>query len=206
MSRITADPKVYELLKVVGKVVKPMKIDYAIGGAIAMAAAGYSRYTKDVDLFVKEADRPQILMAFRRAGYQVISIYEPHHYAVYLPGETEDFDVRIDVMVPAAEPDLSAIEYPETAELVEGVKLHVMSPNLLAVLKYLSDREKDEDDFKAMFRHGTFDPENVREIVLFMAGEDPKDIKKAAGVYDKFVASLRKKRTSRPKAKRGFKR
>ena len=201
MSAINVDPKVYELLEVVHETVDPLGVEYAIGGALAMAAAGYARHTKDVDLFVVEKDRFKVLRALRRAGLDVISVFEPHHYAAYLPGHHDDLEVRIDVMVPADEPDLSAIEYPERKALTKGGhEFNVVIPDLLAVMKYHSDREKDEDDFRAMYRHATFDPEQVRAIVVYLAGEEDAD--EAGREWDKLIASFqRRKMTSRPKAK-----
>lgn len=206
MSQINVDPKVLELLNAVHEVIEPMGIDYAIGGALAMAAAGYARHTKDVDLFVTERDRHKVLIAFRRAGYTVSPVFDPHHYAVYLPGDIEDPDVRIDVMIPAGEPDLSAISYPSVVALTKGGDtFNVVEPNLLAVMKYLSDREKDDDDLKAMFRHGTFDPVNVRAIVVYLAGDDPADVAEAGAEYDARIESFRaKRRSSKPKVTRGY--
>lgn len=206
MSRINVDPKVHELLDAIHEIIEPMDVDYAIGGALAMAAAGYARHTKDVDLFVTEAGRIKSLMAFRRAGYTVTPVFEPHHYAVYLPGPIDDPEVRIDLMVPAGEPDLSAVEYPgRTALTKDGADFNVVTPNLLAVMKYVSDRDKDMDDLRAMYRHAVFDPDNVREIVVYLAGDDEESIVEAGVEYDKVIASFReKRRTSKPKVTRGY--
>lgn len=206
MSQINVDPKVYELLTAVHDVIEPLHIDYAIGGALAMAAAGYARHTKDVDLFVTEPGRIKSLMAFRRAGYIVTPVFEPHHYAVYPREGIDDPEVRIDLMIPAGEPDLSAIEYPSRAALTKGGgEFNVVEPNLLAVMKYVSDRDKDADDMKAMYRHGVFDPDIVREIVVHLAGDDDADIAEAGAEYDKVIASFReKRRTSKPKVTRGY--
>jgi len=136
---------------------------YAIGGAMAMAAHGYERTTKDVDVYVAHGDHHAFLRALRDSGMTVIPIFEPHHYAAYVPGTT-DQERRIDVLVPSGEPELSAIEWAEEKELF-GVSVPVFPLDLLVFAKAYSSRSKDEHDIASMLGRGMFDPANVAAII-----------------------------------------
>lgn len=158
------DPKLEELVNTVFTTIEPLGVPYAIGGALAMSAHGYRRYTSDVDLFIHDEARGKVLRAFRQAGLQVSEI-GPGHFIALNP-QHRDFDIRIDILIPADEPGLSAVEYPERRALVPGgAPINVMSGSLLAMMKFYSDRQKDLDDLRAMARHGIFDPSHVRALV-----------------------------------------
>lgn len=189
------DPTTKELLERVVTAMQVAGVEYAIGGAMAMAAHGYSRSTKDVDLFVEEKDRLATLRTLRQAGLVVAPIFDPHHYVAHVPG-TEDFERRIDVLVPAGEPELSAIEWSDVAT-VEGISdVHVFPVALLVMAKSYSDRAKDEQDIAAMLDRGLFDPEGVATIIETV---DPPHAKR-------FRAMIRKLTAPRPKRKRPTKR
>lgn len=203
MARVKADPRVEELLDVVKEVIDPLGVDYAIGGAMAMASHGYARFTSDVDVFAPEASRYAILNAMRRSGFTVGTAMDPHHYFVMLPQHGGDPDVRIDLMFPAAEPDISAAEYPVRQPIFKGGdSLNVVEPSLLAMMKFYSDRDIDEDDLKAMYRRGIFDPDIVRQMIESIDNEDGED----TAAWDATIERFRARRVSRPKPKKKPKR
>ncbi|MCR4315039.1 MAG: hypothetical protein NUW37_01680 [Planctomycetes bacterium] len=63
-------------------------VRYALGGAEAMAAHGYSRHTDDLDVFVLEDDLNKLMHALRKTGLETFSVFEPFHYAARILGAT----------------------------------------------------------------------------------------------------------------------
>lgn len=184
------DPRTYELLKLTAKALEPLAKPYSIGGAVAMGAHGVRRYTTDVDVFALDADRNRILHALRSAGLEISAVFEPFHYFAYLPRHA-DPEIRVDVLFPAGEPELSAVEYPVRAK-IGSVEVNVFPRNLLVATKFYSDRLKDELDIAMMYTSGVFDPEAVRAII---ASFDPE------GAVD-FAALIARLAKARPPRRR----
>lgn len=151
------------LLSVAVRAAQAAEVPYAIGGALAMQAHGLSRSTKDVDIFVAPDHAFALLRALRVLGMTVVPIFEPHHYAAYFPN-TVDPEERIDVMVPAGEPELSAIEWSET-KTIFGTRVEVFPLDLLVFAKGYAMRPKDELDLAMMMARGMFDPRQVSELI-----------------------------------------
>ena len=163
MKTLVLDPRVEELLRIVQRRIGQLNVDYAVGGAIAMAMQGYARHTSDVDVFVLREDCPQVLAALRDGGLEVATLYEDAHYVATLP-KHGDVDIRIDVLVPPGEPDLSAVEYPREMRTDTGV-LPIVQANLLAAQKFYANRDKDESDLRAMYRRGVINAKAVGELI-----------------------------------------
>lgn len=164
-----------ELLVRLHEAVSRATVAYVVGGADAMDVHGYRRQTRDVDVFVTEAGRNRLMSALRAAGLETFVIDDPSHYAAKLPGDP-DPERRIDVLVPAGEPELSAIDHSVVGE-IEGMTFRVVRPTLLAVMKFNAwcDRQdpKDANDILAMYRRGVFDVDAVREMIALL---DPDDV------------------------------
>jgi len=143
---------------------------YAIGGALAMGAHGYRRHTNDVDVFVNHKDRGEWIRALRARGLTVVPLFAGVHYAAYLP-DNKDPEVRLDLLVPAEDPDLSAIEVPDTATIANRT-VDVWPIDLLVVAKFRSTRKEDRADVGKMFERGLFDPKSVRSIMRTIGETD----------------------------------
>ncbi|MBI4577398.1 MAG: nucleotidyl transferase AbiEii/AbiGii toxin family protein [Planctomycetes bacterium] len=170
-------------------------IQYAIGGATALAVHGYRRFTRDVDVFVLERDLNTLMRALRTVGLDVFAISEPSQYGAKLPGDP-DPERRIDVLVPNSEPELSAVEY-----AVESRRFRVFSPNLLAMAKfYALDDSADPRhayDLLAMYRRGMFDPAAVQGMI---ASIDPERVEAYEGLIRSFTTvGTGKTRKARPR-------
>jgi hypothetical protein len=85
-------------------------------------------------------------------------------YEATLPN---DPDVHIDLLLPAEDPDLSAVEAPEESEIASRTA-DVWPVSLLVIAKFRSKREKDRADVEEMYERGMFDPKEVRTIMLHM--------------------------------------
>jgi len=159
-------PKVEQLLDLFLAAAAEVGRPYAIGGALAMGAHGYRRNTDDVDAFVNHVDRIEWLRALRRQGLTVAPLFAGVHYIAYLP-EHDDPEIRIDLLVPAEDPDLSAIEAPDSATIADR-PAEIWPVDLLVIAKYRSTRPEDNADVGKMFERGLFDPKSVRSIMLHM--------------------------------------
>jgi hypothetical protein len=187
-------PRIQELLDLVVVAIPPLGVPYAIGGGLAVCALGYMRHTKDVDLFVRPAEAPQVVAALRRVGLVVVPVMEPLHYIATLPGHRDDPEVRIAVLMPYDEPEATAIEQPCPARLV-GHDLDIFQPLLLAAAKFYANREEDDLDLAQLFGLGLVDPARVRAII---ASFDPGSVQ----AFDAKVREILAPRHPRPRPPR----
>jgi len=158
------DPRIERLLDIVLDAAKETEKPYAVGGALAMGAHGYRRHTEDIDVFIIHADRTEWIRSLRGLGLEVRPLFAGVQYEATLPG---DSSFHIDLLLPAEDPDLSAIEAPEEGEIVSRV-VDVWPVTLLVIAKFRSKREKDQADVKEMYERGMFDPAEVRTIMRHM--------------------------------------
>jgi hypothetical protein len=184
------DPRVTELLEKLVASLEPLGVPYAVGGALAMHAHGLRRYTSDVDAFALAEDRPQVLRALRAAGLRITTLMEPFHYAATLPAHG-DLEVRIDVLFPAGEPELSAIEHARPAQF-GPVAVRVFPLELLVAAKFYSDRLKDEADIAGMLNAGLFDPDEVERFIASIDAEGARE-------FRALIARLAAPRPPRPR-------
>lgn len=142
------------------------KIPTAVGGGVAVNAYGVKRETTDVDAFLRNEDRHEIFTALQDAGFRIGRVQPPFHYIAMLPG-VEDPDVRIDLMFPSGEPEISAIDAPETREVwqintpVFPITLLVLA-KLVAIADAPARGSKDRTDLEELYRIGAFEPKTIR--------------------------------------------
>ncbi|MFI5296660.1 MAG: hypothetical protein ACHREM_01065 [Polyangiales bacterium] len=178
----THDPRLRELLVALHAMVKKVKRPYAVGGALAMAAYGYPRHTSDVDAFMIRKDLLPWLRAAREVGLNITQAFEGHHYMAWF-SKHADPNVRIDLLFPSEEIYLSGVRKPVVRD-VAGMPTKLLPVEILAAVKFASEREKDKLDFDAMFKLGLFEPQTVA-VMLNAAGE-----KAAARAMHKKAAEL----------------
>ena len=65
-----------DLFRLIEPTLKKTGVDYAIGGAVAMSVAGYTRQTEDVDVFFSHADTAVVLRALRAARVRFATLAE----------------------------------------------------------------------------------------------------------------------------------
>jgi hypothetical protein len=172
----TFDPRVLELIRTTHRVMARVKAEYAIGGALAMRTYGYSRGTDDVDLYIKEDAVRRVLREFAREGMLVEKVFEPHHY-IALFEKHQSVKIRVDILVPADEPELSAVEHPATGQIA-GLSFPVFPVELLVIAKgAYSERPEDHFDVAVMLHRGMFEPQTV---VALLNHIDPYEARKLA--------------------------
>jgi len=136
--------------------------DWAVGGAFAMAAHGYTRATRDIDLFIGDDAREPLLAALRAHGVAVDEVVEDIHYAA-IP-DRRDPESRIDLLFPSSEPDVSAMMSARPA-LVLRKKVPVWPLHLIVANKLLSERHKDALDLEELRKRGLVDAGRVLEVL-----------------------------------------
>jgi hypothetical protein len=145
------------------------EIPVAIGGGVAVNAYGVKRETTDVDAFLRDEDRPAIWSALREAGFRIGKIQPPFHYIAMLPG-VDDPDIRVDLLFPVGEPELSAIDSPVPME-VWSVEAPVFPVTLLVLSKLIAIADspergvKDRADLEELYNVGAFEPEAIRYAI-----------------------------------------
>lgn len=159
MGRWPFDPRVRNLLVRFLRAADVVQKPYAVGGALAMAAHGYTRQTQDVDAFLQYADRALWFRALRQQEFSVIPVFSGVHYIAFDPKHKTP-EVRIDLLLPAEDPELSAVEAPERGQ-VGNVPVDIFPLELLVISKFLSDRENDHRDVDAMYERGLFVPADI---------------------------------------------
>jgi len=157
------------------RALRPMDTEWAIGGAEAMAAHGYQRETLDVDFFIGDDAREELLATLERRRLPVITVLEGVHYAV-TPNLKQD-DVRIDLLFPSDEPEVTAIWKPTDAVIADE-KVPVIRLEYIVASKLLTDPasergQKDAGDLSELHRRGMIDGPTVLEVLNHCPGRGP---------------------------------
>jgi hypothetical protein len=150
------------LLKLIKPTLDKTKVDYAIGGAVAMSFAGYTRQTEDIDVFFKHTDRPLVLRALRAAGIPFATIADPYQYAI-IPS-LKNLDRRIDLLFTSDDIEVDAVAFPDEVTAGVGKSLAVIKvfpAVLIKTAKVRSDRQKDHDDVRRMYERGLIDEKEI---------------------------------------------
>jgi hypothetical protein len=150
------------LFKLIKPVLDTTGVDYAIGGAVAMSIAGYTRQTEDLDVFFKHTDRPLVLRALRAAGITFATVADPYQYAI-IPS-LKNPDRRVDLLFTSEDLEVDAVGFPDEEIVSVGkykVAVKVFPALLIKTAKVRSDREKDHDDVRRMYERGLIDPDEI---------------------------------------------
>lgn len=155
-------------------VLRGLGVDYCIGGAVAMAAYGYLRATRDVDVFVRHTDMPKIRNAFQSANYVVREKAEDLQYLAIpdwiTPAQKKAEKICLDILCPGGDPELSAVEAPEQFEW-DGRAVEIMPVELLVISKFqafVDGHQRQGGDVQEMFRCGAFRIGTVSHIIKLM--------------------------------------
>ncbi len=183
-----ADPRAIQLLSRLLDIAEGEGIPLAIGGGLAVNLHGVERHTNDVDAFFREADRQRVVRALRRAGLTVDKVFGGFHYVAYEPASS-DLRVRIDLMFPAGDPELAAVESPAERRKW-GLTIPTFPVELLVLAKFYSDQPLDRWDIAALYEQGAFEPETVRAL---LATVDPGNV----ADFDALMTEIRRPRVAR---------
>jgi hypothetical protein len=186
-------PSAFALFPVIAPALKKLAgVDWAIGGAGAMALHGYHRETQDLDVFFHGRDVARVLREVRKVWPKVATIADPYHFAIF-PDLTEP-DRRIDLLFAWDDAESDAVEFPDETDLtIDGVSYHIQYfPVLLLVAcKLLSDRPRDHEDVRRLHERGLFDPVEEREI-LRRLGDDEDAVRRLLAMAVPAAAARRR--------------
>ena len=125
---------------------KKEKIDYALIGAFALRAYGYTRATQDVDFIVRYNDQGKIITYLESLGYETIycSIgYSNHVHPIEGLGRIDFVYVR----GKTADIIFSNVRH---LLLFKDIKISVVSPEHLIALKIFAIKNDPERSFKEL--------------------------------------------------------
>lgn len=152
-----------------------LEADWAVGGAFAMGAHGYTRATRDIDLFIGDDVREDLLAALRARGVAVEEVVEDIHYAA-IP-DRRDPEERVDLLFPSSEPDVSALMAARPAKVLDR-QVPVWPLHYIVANKLLSERDKDAQDLGELRKRGLIDAPRVLEVLQEM--REPAAIRRLA--------------------------
>lgn len=134
----------FEVYKEAVEVLEKAGIGYVVGGGIAIMAYGRTRDTKDIDLYILDDDRDKALQALADAGFEV----DPMPGVNWLcKGYKEG------IMIDFIMENVGGMHTDEETLLhgywtvINGVRMHIMSPEDLIVRKILAMRSDRNDWF-----------------------------------------------------------
>lgn len=170
---MTVSPKLRALFARCVRELERLDADWAVGGAFAMAAHGYTRETSDIDLFIGDDAREPLLAALRARGVAVDEVLEDIHYAA-IP-DRRDPEQRIDLLFPSSEPDVSALMAARPASVLRR-RVPVWPLHLIVAAKLMSSRAKDAHDIVELHKRGLIDAGRVLDALQDMG--EPAAIKR----------------------------
>jgi hypothetical protein len=156
-------------------------VPYAVGGALALAIWGFPRATNDVDLdvFVTADALPPVLLALRRAGFDVD--LDTAQAVARARGDFKFFveGVRVDVFVSSL-PLYEVVRTRIRQGVLEGRPAWFLAPEDLALFKMLFFRTKDLLDVERLvaFVGGDFDRAYVRRWLVDLVGADDERVQR----------------------------
>jgi len=128
---------------------------YAVVGGLAVGAWGVPRATRDVDLYVElpAGARPRLQAELERRGFHVPAMdAELERFGVFRSRSRDGVSLDVfDAVGPLGEAVLAHCREID----LEGLRLAVVAPEELVVLKAFSDRGRDSEDLAGLLQvHG----------------------------------------------------
>lgn len=203
--RLRLEPAVKKALRACAAQLDDLGADWAIAGATAMHAHGYSRATRDVDLFIGDDVRPELLSRLRASGIPVTTVFSPMHYRIDPRGRI-DPEASIDLLFPALGVESLGLMAARRAQ-VEGVEMPIVPLEHLIALKLTTDPEldpsryvRDQADLIALRDRGLLDVGRVAQILEDVA--DPDARARLRQLVQDRSERVKPTRTARPKLPR----
>lgn len=140
------------------------KLDYAIIGAFALHAYGYTRATRDVDFITRLEYQEKIINYLESQDFETINRTEAFSNHLYPAGS-----VRIDLLYVEGETADSIFDSVEKKVLFDELKIPIVSPEHLVALKLFaasSDPQrklKELADIKELIRIRNIEPGKIEK-------------------------------------------
>jgi hypothetical protein len=204
--RLHLDPAVRKALRACAEELDALGADWAVAGATAMQAHGYTRATRDVDLFIGDDARAELLARLRSRSVPVKAIFSPHHYRID-PAGRKDPEASVDLLFPSLGVESLGLLAAKRG-LIDGATMPIVPLPHLVALKLTTDPTidpsrylRDRADLVALRDRGLVDATRVREIL-----EDVSDRDARARLIELFAEAREPLRAgARPAARRAQK-
>lgn len=184
------EPALKKALRVCAEELDKLDADWAIAGATAMQAHGYTRATRDIDIFIGDDVRTELMARLRARGVPVTAIFKPHHYRIN-PVARKDPEASIDLLFPSLGVESLGL-LAATRMLVDGAEMPVLPIHHIVALKLTTDPSidasryiRDLADLVALRDRGLVDPARVQQIL-----EDVRDVEARARLSDLAAGTL----------------
>lgn len=173
------DSRVQKLLEDLSMAFECERVDYAVGGGMALLAYGVRRMTSDVDFFFDPKDEKRVIHLAQQIGLRVRSVASPFHFVAFRgednpnwnPTSREMPEIRADLLFPAGDPELSAVEFPDVVR-IGGVRVNIFPVELLVAAKFSATssndpgmRLKHESDIAQLLTREAFSPAKVEKMI-----------------------------------------
>ena len=146
-------------------------LPFCVIGATALAVRGLPRMTRDLDVAVMLDDAPRAWEALLGAGLQASTplgtLDDPESMVVFVDPKTR---VEVDLMVAAGDPEATAIDNAENAE-VFGVRAPVATLEHLLLLYLYSNQPKHLGDFATIVQSKLVDLTRAERLLAVMHPE-----------------------------------
>jgi hypothetical protein len=169
-TRLHLDGAVRKALHVCAEELDSLDADWAIAGATAMQVHGYTRATRDVDLFVGDDARVELLGRLRSRKLTPTPVFSPHHYRIS-PPRRRDPEASIDLLVPALGVESLGLVAAKRLR-VDGEEMPVFPLAHVVALKLTTDPTldpsrflRDQADLVALRDRGLVDTNRVAEVL-----------------------------------------
>ncbi|MBL9022514.1 MAG: nucleotidyl transferase AbiEii/AbiGii toxin family protein, partial [Myxococcales bacterium] len=160
--RLHLDPAVKKALRACADELDALDADWAVAGATAMQVHGYARATRDIDLFIGDDVRPELLARLRARAIPVKAIFSPHHYRID-PPDRKDPEASIDLLFPALGVESLGLLAAQRGS-IEGTEMPIVPLHHLVALKLTTDPgidpsrfARDQADLVALHDRGLVD-------------------------------------------------
>ena len=167
------DADIAEAASRIGQALERARVDYAIGGALALGIHGALRATRDVDVnvFCEPAQLSQVFAALSAVGVKLNEETAREEAATegWFSGWLDA--VRIDVFVPSIDFSWEAARR-RVQRPFAGTPLWFLSAESLCIFKLLFFRTKDLADLEQLVRTTPLDRLWVKETISSMMGSD----------------------------------
>ncbi len=167
------DADIAEAASRIGQALERAKVDYAIGGALALGIHGALRATRDVDVnvFCEPSQLAPVFAALAAAGVKVNEETARQEASTegWFTGWLEA--IRIDVFVPSIDFSWEAARR-RVQRPFAGSVLWFLSAESLCIFKLLFFRTKDLADLEQLVRTTPLDRPWVKETISSMMGAD----------------------------------
>ena len=137
-------------------------IEHATYGALALAAYGEARETRDADLAVAGVTTEQARQALAGAGLSVGVAFDRMRFGgltisrlTVFPGADDTGLNTVDLIEPRSERFASGVLKRSLSGVLRGRTVRIVSPEDYVILKILSTRERDLEDARSALRSVT---------------------------------------------------